>query len=179
MLNCTDKNYAADLFDFSKALQGVKDKNPKPIPAFVSLQWQVPSGTPENIPDRHLSPQWSPETYVVSTKFPPDDRSYGWERGTTVSKAWDLAATDAALDAAEFVSQRINELAKTNDKEKYPPQEHEDVRRHMSQDLAHWRDAVTRRKRQGDRCAAGGYHPDRAAEGSHHRVRKEHRQEQR
>ena len=124
----TDNEYRGTVFllggraypirlDFSKALQGVKDKNPKPIPAFVSLQWQVPSGTPENIPDRHLSPQWSPETYVVSTKFPPDDRSYGWERGTTVSKAWDLAATDAALDAAEFVSQRINELAKTNDKD--------------------------------------------------------------
>ena len=103
--------------DFSKALQGVKDKNPKPLPASVSLLWQPPAGPMELIPSRNLSPQFSPETYVVATKFPPDDRSYGWERGTTVSKAWDAAATDAALDAAEYVSLKVNELAKTNDKD--------------------------------------------------------------
>ncbi|WP_020468471.1 DUF1592 domain-containing protein [Zavarzinella formosa] len=103
--------------DFSKALQGVKDKNPKPLPAFVTLLWQQPNGTAETIPSRQLSPQWSPETYVVTTKFPPDDRSYGWERGTTVSKAWDQATTDSALDAADYVSLRINELAKTNEKD--------------------------------------------------------------
>lgn len=103
--------------DFSKALQGVKDKNPKPQPAFVKLKWLPPQGTVETIPARNLSPQWSPEVYIVSTKFPPDDRSYGWERGTTVSKAWDAATTDAAFDAADFVSLRINDLAKTNEKD--------------------------------------------------------------
>ncbi len=124
----TDNEYKGTLFllggrvypvrlDFSKALQGVADKNPKPRPASVALLWQPPGGPVETVPARHLSPQFSPETYVVTTKFPPDDRSYGWERGTTVSKAWDAAATDAALDAAEYVSLKLNELARTNDKD--------------------------------------------------------------
>lgn len=99
--------------DFSKALQGVKDKNPKPVKASVELLWQPPHGVVETIPARVLSPQFSMEVYVDETKFPPDDRSYGWERGTTVSKAWDQATTDAALDAANYVSTRIEELART------------------------------------------------------------------
>ncbi|QEL13441.1 DUF1592 domain-containing protein [Limnoglobus roseus] len=103
--------------DFSKALQGVKDKDPKPIPAFVQLLWQQPNGTEEVIPARNLSPQFSPEVYVDQTKFPPDDRSYGWERGTTVSKAWDQATTDAAFDAAGYVSTFLNEIAKVNDRD--------------------------------------------------------------
>ncbi len=106
--------------DFSKALQGVKDKNPKPKPAFVELLWQPPQGVVEPIPERNLSPQFASDVYVDTTKFPPDDRSYGWERGTTVSKAWDQATTDGALDAANFISVRIEELAKTrlNDERK-------------------------------------------------------------
>lgn len=103
--------------DFSKALQGVKDKDPKPKPAFVSLMWQPPHGTEELIPARCLSPQFSPETYVDPTKFPPDDRSYGWERGTTVSKEWDQATTEGAFELANFISTRINEFAKTNEKD--------------------------------------------------------------
>ncbi|MBL8864708.1 MAG: DUF1592 domain-containing protein [Planctomycetia bacterium] len=120
----SDNEYQATLFllggraypirvDFSKALQGVKDKNPKPKPASVELLWQPPHGVVETIPARVLSPQFSTEIYIDQTKFPPDDRSYGWERGTTVSKAWDQATTDGALDAANYVSIRIEELAKT------------------------------------------------------------------
>lgn len=99
--------------DFSKALQGVKDKDPKPKPASVELLWQPPNGVVETVPARALSPQFSSEVYVDETKFPPDDRSYGWERGTTVSKAWDQATTDGALDAANYVSTRIEDFAKT------------------------------------------------------------------
>lgn len=99
--------------DFSKALQGVKDKNPKPVKASVELLWQPPNGVVETVPSRVLSPQVSSEVYVDETKFPPDDRSYGWERGTTVSKAWDQATTDGALDAANYVSTRIEDFAKT------------------------------------------------------------------
>ena len=124
----SDNEYKATLFllggrvypirlQFSKALQGVKDKTPKPTPASVTLLWQPPHGSVELIPSRNLSPQSTPESYIVETKFPPDDRSYGWERGTTVSKAWDIATTDAALDAAGYVSVRYGEFAKTSDKD--------------------------------------------------------------
>lgn len=103
--------------EFSKALQGVQDKNPKPVPAFVSLLWQPPHGMTEVIPNRNLIQQGSPEVYVDETKFPPDDRSYGWERGTTISKAWVNATTESALDAANYVSLVWEELARTNAKD--------------------------------------------------------------
>ena len=38
-----------------------------------------------------------------TTPFPPDDRSVGYERGTSVSKAWDQATTDAAIEVAGYV----------------------------------------------------------------------------
>src|SRR5262249_9149130 len=48
--------------------------------------------------------------YACSTPFPPDDRSLGWERGSTVSKEWDQATTDAALETAAYVAARANEF---------------------------------------------------------------------
>ena len=56
-----------------------------------------------------------PDSFVCSTPFPPDDRSYGWERGTTISKEWDEATTDAAIDTAEYVVAHLNDLAGTRD----------------------------------------------------------------
>jgi cytochrome c553 len=101
--------------EFSKAKQGVDDskKNPNPPPkkASVALEWKPPHGGLGVIPARNLSPQSFPESFVVTTPFPPDDRSLGWERANTVSKAWDAAATDAALDAAAYVAAHIDELS--------------------------------------------------------------------
>jgi hypothetical protein len=105
--------------EFSKAKQGVDDsqKNPKPPPvkASVALLWKPPQGPVEVIPARHLTPNRFPETCVVQTPFPPDDRSLGWERATTISKAWDQAATDAALDTAGYVAAHLSEVAGTRD----------------------------------------------------------------
>ena len=39
----------------------------------------------------------------LTTPFPPDDRSVGYERGTSISKAWDQATTDAAIEVAGYV----------------------------------------------------------------------------
>ena len=104
---------------FSKAKQGVDDskKNAnRPVqPASISLNWKPPDGVVEPIPSRALSPANSPEQFALGTPFPPDDRSLGWERGTAVSKEWDAATTEAALETATYVSAKINDLAKTND----------------------------------------------------------------
>ena len=48
---------------------------------------------------------------VVKTAFPADDRSVGYERGTGVSKEWDQATTEAALDVAEHVEANLDELS--------------------------------------------------------------------
>jgi hypothetical protein len=98
--------------EFSKAKQGVDDKKkPPPTKASIALEWKPPLGGAETIPARNLSPNRFPETLVVETAFPPDDRSLGWERGTAVSKAWDQAVTDAALETAGYVIAHLAELS--------------------------------------------------------------------
>lgn len=107
--------------EFTKAKQGVDDSNkqkekPPSLPASVVLLWKRPvSGALEPVPSRHLSVSDAPETFVCTTPFPPDDRSYGWERGGAVSRAWDQATTEAALEVAEYVVTHLDELAGTKD----------------------------------------------------------------
>lgn len=102
--------------EFSKAKQGVDDsktqKNkPKPVKASIALLWTPPGRVLEVIPERCLSTSKNPEIFVASTPFPPDDRSVGYERGTTVSKAWDSATTDAALETAAYVVANLRGLS--------------------------------------------------------------------
>ena len=100
--------------EYSKAKQGVNDakKNPpKPVRSSISLLWAVPHRPAEVIPDRHLCPASAPESFACTTPFPPDDRSYGWERGTTVSKEWDAATTAVAVETAAYVAAHLDELS--------------------------------------------------------------------
>ena len=104
--------------EFSKAKQGVQNdpnKNkPVPVkPSMIALEWKPPGRAAEVIPARYLSPTGAPEGFPAATPFPPDDRSYGWERGTTVSKEWEQATTDAALEAAAYILPRMDGWAKT------------------------------------------------------------------
>lgn len=105
--------------EFSKATQGVNDQKKeaaRPIAkAFVSLQWKPPHGPQQVIPSRFLSPNPAPERFVVTSAFPPDDRSLGWERGTAVTREWDEATTDAAIETANYLVKNINGLAATKD----------------------------------------------------------------
>jgi Protein of unknown function (DUF1592)/Protein of unknown function (DUF1588)/PA14 domain/Protein of unknown function (DUF1595)/Cytochrome C oxidase, cbb3-type, subunit III len=108
--------------EFTKAKQGVDDskkknkkETPPPAKASIALKWKRPQGAEEPIPARQLSTVSSPESFVCATPFPPDDRSYGWERGTTVSKEWDAAATDAAIETAGYIAAHLSDLAGTPD----------------------------------------------------------------
>ena len=96
--------------EFSKSTVGVDDtekKKGKPAPpAFVTLAWKRPHLTTEPIPTRCLVPSSVPETFLVNSPFPPEDRSMGYERSSMVSKAWDEAVTSAALETAQFVASR-------------------------------------------------------------------------
>jgi cytochrome c5 len=83
--------------------------------AAVQLCWKVPGGVLEPIPRRHLCPKPSADVLVVETPFPPDDRSSGYERGTSVSKEWDEATTAAAVEAADRVVATIGDLARLRD----------------------------------------------------------------
>jgi mono/diheme cytochrome c family protein len=101
--------------EFSKSKQGVDDseklKGMPPAKASLALEWKLPKQVAEVIPQRSLFPQSPPETFVLATPFPPDDRSTGYERGTSVSKEWEQATTEAALEAAAYVAARMSELS--------------------------------------------------------------------
>jgi len=77
----------------------------------ISLQWKPPHGTQEPIPARNLSTASVTPTLVITTPFPPDDSSVGYERGVAVSKAWDEAATQAAIEAANHVVKHLDQVS--------------------------------------------------------------------
>ena len=81
----------------------------------VGLWWKPPHGVDQPVPARNLSPQDSPEVLVVETPFPPDDRSDGYIRGTSVSQEWDEATTFAALETTEKLVPFLRSIAKLKD----------------------------------------------------------------
>ncbi len=97
----------------TKAGQGVKkpDMPNAPIPpASIELAWKLPGRMAETIPRAYLSPIETSETLVVAAPFPPDDRSTGFERGTSITREWDQAATSAAIEVAEYVHGRLRDF---------------------------------------------------------------------
>lgn len=84
--------------------------------ASVALLWRPPSQPLQIVPERCLWPGWTPEVYVTPAVLPADDRSTGFERGNTVSQAWDQATTEGAVDAATFVAGRLKHFAGVDDK---------------------------------------------------------------
>ncbi|MBV9469014.1 MAG: c-type cytochrome, partial [Abitibacteriaceae bacterium] len=108
-----DNEYRASLFllggrcyplrlEFHKGVRGVDDlkklKEKPPQKASITLAWKQPKRAEEVIPHRCLFPVVAPPVFVLNTPFPPDDRSLGYERGTAVSKEWDEATTEAAME---------------------------------------------------------------------------------
>jgi mono/diheme cytochrome c family protein len=85
-----------------------KDKS-----ASIEVLWKPPHGQEVLIPKDYLVPDELPSTAVVSTGFPADDRSDGYERGTTISKEWDQASTRAAIEVAVHVGKTLDGLAGT------------------------------------------------------------------
>jgi hypothetical protein len=83
--------------------------------AGITLAWKVPQLAEDVIPRRHLSPRTAPELFVLTTPFPPDDRSTGYERGTSISSAWVQATRDASLETAAYIAAHLSELAGAGD----------------------------------------------------------------
>ncbi len=76
-------------------------------PANISLSWKPPGGVEQVIPNRNLISKWVPPAYALQAELPPDDRSYGYERGIAVNRQWDESTTAAALEFSEVA---FNEL---------------------------------------------------------------------
>ena len=100
--------------EFSKANQGVDNKKHEhSTHASMQLLWRPPHGVLEPVPERCLIPHDSPEVFVLKTPFPPDDKSIGYERGTSVSPEWFAAATSASVEMADYTLDHIEHLAHT------------------------------------------------------------------
>lgn len=84
--------------------------------ASIKLLWTQPGFTSEVIPSAHLYTDSVASSFLLTTEFPPDDNSMGFERGTSVSKSWVRSTTMAAIEVAQFVSDNINKLAGTSPK---------------------------------------------------------------
>ena len=82
------------------------------VPA-IALRWKPPHGSERTVPARNLSPARVAPIFVPATKFPADDSSQGYERGTSVSPEWDDATTAAAFAVATHVGKRFDRLAGT------------------------------------------------------------------
>ena len=76
-------------------------------PAEIRLAWKPPHGSEQVIPARNLLAVSAPATFALQTSLPPDDRTYGYERGITVDKLWDESTTNAALEFARIASKEL------------------------------------------------------------------------
>jgi hypothetical protein len=90
-------------------LEIAKEKKEKVVAA--TLKWKPPHQAETIIPERYLSPGGGASWFVLTTPFPPDDNSLGYERGSSVSKAWDEATTQAAFEVAAYVTERLQRFS--------------------------------------------------------------------
>ena len=81
--------------------------------ASIRLEWKPPRQPRQVIPGRVMSPNKVPPSFVTSIPLPADDRSSGYNRGTSVSGQWDEATTHIALEMADEVVRWIDRLART------------------------------------------------------------------
>lgn len=84
-----------------------RKRKTKQPPARISLAWVPPAGTEEIVPSRHLLPVAPPATFSLQTTLPPDDRSYGFERGLAVDRQWDESTTASAIEFAQAASDEL------------------------------------------------------------------------
>ncbi len=114
-------------------LEFFKSKEAKEKTASISLLWKPPHRVVQPVPERCLSPNRGSETLVIQTAFPPDDRSTGYERGASISKAWDQATTYAAIEVASHVTKNLSRLAGVKDDAPDRPQRVQDYCRHFAE----------------------------------------------
>ena len=81
-------------------------KTEKP-PANVSLSWVPPNGSEQLIPTRNLVYDDLTPTFSIESELPPDDRSYGFERGLAIDRQWDESTTRASLEFGQIAATEL------------------------------------------------------------------------
>jgi len=97
---------AGRVYQFEIDLEQRKRKTEQP-PASISLSWVPPNAAEELIPTRFLIPGNVRPTFTPQAKLPPDDNSYGFDRGIRVDSQWDASTTAVALEFAQIVNTEL------------------------------------------------------------------------
>ncbi|QDT63232.1 DUF1588 domain-containing protein [Calycomorphotria hydatis] len=97
---------AGRVYSFKLDLTQRKRKTEQP-PVSISVSWIPPGGTEQIIPQRNYRHGSIQPTFTLQTKLPPDDHSYGFDRGLRVDPQWDSSTTAAALEFAQAVSDEL------------------------------------------------------------------------
>ena len=84
----------------------------------IQFEWKPPHGTWQPIPQRYLSPKRSQILAIPTTPFPADDASMGYERGSSISKAWREAVTNSAIEITNHVFEDIDRLSRSKSSDK-------------------------------------------------------------
>jgi hypothetical protein len=79
--------------------------------ASIRLEWKPPHGTWRVLDATHVDTRPASRVFVLETALPADDRSLGYERGSSVSREWLAAVTEAAAATAVEVIDRLPLLA--------------------------------------------------------------------
>ena len=112
-------------------LQQRERKTEQP-PVRISLSWVPPAGIEQIIPKQQLLPDSFPSSFALQSNLPPDDRSYGFERGIAIDRGWDQSITDVAL---EFADVAIADLFPTHQKRFGSPDDPQAATRHFLVEL--------------------------------------------
>ncbi|MFO0941374.1 MAG: PA14 domain-containing protein [Pirellulales bacterium] len=92
-----------------------RERKTESPPANISVSWVIPGGVEQLIPEENWIPGWMPAQYSIQTVLPPDDRSYGFERGIKVDRDWDAAVTRSIIEFSNAVAKELwPEYAKKN-----------------------------------------------------------------
>ena len=81
---------------------------------FVRISWVRPNGQREVIPPTNYCTDRVGPLPIMKTRLPPDDESYGYARGISISKEWSDAISKAAIEAGQVVVQYFDVFVKPN-----------------------------------------------------------------
>lgn len=104
--------------------------------ASIRLEWKPPHSVWTVPDDQVLSSANAPRTFVIETPFPADDRSLGYERGSSISAQWHNAITHAALATADEVVDQLASLTSTHSVYVPKPGEDKEVAAKKAYELA-------------------------------------------
>ncbi|MEM7312809.1 MAG: DUF1588 domain-containing protein [Planctomycetota bacterium] len=91
--------------------------------ASIRLEWRPPHAPWSVLDHNHLVTGRYARSFALATSFPADDRSLGYERGSSVSSQWHEATGRAAIEVADEIVDRLPLLIELDkDADKRAPQ---------------------------------------------------------